>query len=578
MAGGSGGDEPRAGGILREGYDYDFSRCDPTGAHVDPAWCAVYEVMTVAGPGGGLGSMIAESWQREQPDSPVWRIRIRPGVRFQSGDACDAAAVADALRLHADPVEAPINAFFWRNVKSIDSDGDGDVLIELHEPSVGMPRLLRSWHSAIHNQARRRLAGDDFGRTTCDGTGPFRFVECVPGSHLDVARWDSHDGTKTSWEANRGPAYLDGIRWVPILDDRDRAPALEDGEVDCIQNASLLDVDRLSANPELEVIEFQQSALVYLGLDHRATSLGFDDVRVRRAVSHAIDRHALVATDLMGHGWPAFGPIPSHSQWYAAEVEASGGFDPRKAAELLDAAGFGAGPDGVRFELEAVVVDDATVRRVSETIRLMLRAGGHPPHPRHHPRLRRLLRSTARAAAGVHLEVVLARAGRRDHRVHRLLGARGRPELPGLERRRDRQRLPRLGGRAGRRGVAGRSDRDPAARRRDAPADPALLALGGLGASPARAELAAEPSRSLSALRGRLAGRWVASSPYTCRAIPPTSPPSKPDQRRSPQWPTPPPQSRRSGTTRPIRTACRPRSAMPSSGAPTAPGCSSWPC
>ena len=275
-AGSRGAEEPRAGGILREGFDYDFSRCDPTGAHVDPAWCAVYEVLTASGPGGGLGSMIAESWQREQPDSPVWRIRIRSHLRFQSGDACDAAAVAGALRLHADPVEAPINAFFWRNVKRIDSDGDRDVLIELHEPSVGMPRLLRSWHSAIHNQARRRLAGDDFGRTTCDGTGPFRFVECVPGSHLDVARWDGYDGTKTSWEANRGPAYLDGIRWLPILDDRDRASALENGEVDCIQNASLLDVDRLSANPDLEVIEFQQSALVYLGLDHR------DVARVRR--------------------------------------------------------------------------------------------------------------------------------------------------------------------------------------------------------------------------------------------------------------------------------------------------------
>jgi peptide/nickel transport system substrate-binding protein len=374
---GRGGREaPRPGGTLREGFDYDFSRCDPTGVHVDPAWCAVYETATIAGPDGEVGPMIAERWERATPDSPVWQFRIRPGVRFQSGEACDAAAVADALRLHADPVEAPINAFFWRNVKGIDTDGDGQVLIELHEPSVGMPRLLRSWHSAIHNQSRRRLEGEDFGWKTCDGTGPFRFVESVPGSHLDVARWDGYGGAKTRWEANRGPAHLDGIRWIPILDDRDRATALEEGDVDCIQNASLLDVEGLAANPQLQVIEFQQSALVYLGLDHGATSIGFDDVRVRRAVSYAIDRQALVANDLMGHGWPAFGPIPSHSQWYSPEVEKTGGFDPRKSAELLDAAGFGAGADGVRFELEAVVLDDATVRRVSATIKQMLEEVG----------------------------------------------------------------------------------------------------------------------------------------------------------------------------------------------------------
>ena len=361
----------RHGGVLREGYDYDFSRCDPTGAHVDPAWCAVYETLTVTGPDGGLEPMVAQGWERE-PDGAVCSIQVRPGVQFQSGEKCDAAAVVDALRLHADPVEAPINAFFWRNVKGVEAGADASVLIELHEPSAGMPRLLRSWHSAIHNQAARRRAGDDFGWTTCDGTGPFRFVECKPGSHLDVSRWDGYTGTKTSWEHNPGPAYLDGIRWIPILDDRDRASALEAGEVDCIQNASLLDVDRLEANPDLKVIEFQQSALVYLGLDHGAREVGFDNVLVRRAISHAIDRRAIVATDLLGHGWPAFGPIPSQSQWYNPEVEATNAFDPQKAGELLESAGFPPRADGTRFEVEVVVLEDATVQRVSETIRQML--------------------------------------------------------------------------------------------------------------------------------------------------------------------------------------------------------------
>jgi peptide/nickel transport system substrate-binding protein len=355
-------ESPRRGGVLREGYDYDFSRCDPTGAHVDPAWCAVYESVTVTGPDGELGPMVAESWRQDPEREEIWRFRIRPELRFQSGDPCDAPAVAAALKLHGDPVEAPINAFFWRNVAGVDFDGD-DVLVELHEPSAGMPRLLRSWHSAVHNQARRLVAGEEFGRTTCDGTGPFSFVESVSGSHLDVARWEGYRGPRTTWLENLGPAYLDGVRWIPILDDRARAEALERGDVDCIQNASLLDVDRLKANPDLDVVEFQQSALVYMGLDHRT----FPDVRVHRAVSQAIDRQALVDHDLDGHGWPAYGPIPSHSQWYAPEVEGGAAFDPRAARELLEAAGLGDG-----LQLEAVVVNDATVKRVSETIARML--------------------------------------------------------------------------------------------------------------------------------------------------------------------------------------------------------------
>ena len=61
--------------------------------------------------------------------------------------------------------------------------------------------------------------------------------------------------------------------------------------------------------------------------------------------------------------------------------------------------------------------------------------------------------------------------------------------------------------------LRGRRDQDPGSRRRDAAADPALLAVGGLGPPPPRAELAAEPSRPVSALRGGLAGRWVGSLP-----------------------------------------------------------------
>jgi peptide/nickel transport system substrate-binding protein len=364
---------PRRGGVLREGYDYDFSRTDPTGAHVDPAWCAIYETVTIGGPDGELGPMVAESWRQDPEHENVWRFRVRPGLAFHSGAPCDAEAVAEALRLHGDPVEAPINRFFWRNVAGVRAEGD-EVLVELHEPSAGMPRLLRSWHSAVHNQAARRAAGDDFGRTIADGTGPFKFVESVPGSHLEVARWDGWPGARTSWESNRdGPAYLDGVRWSPILDDRERAAALERGELDCLQNASLLDVDRLVANPELEVIEFQQSALVYMGVDCETAGR---DVRVRQAISLAIDRQALVDGDLGGHAWPAFSPIPSHSRWYAPEVESTGGHDPRAAAQLLDAAGLAPGPDGTRLELETVVVNDAVVRRVAETIRTQLAAVG----------------------------------------------------------------------------------------------------------------------------------------------------------------------------------------------------------
>ena len=228
----------------------------------------------------------------------VWRFRIRPGLRFQSGDACDAEAVADALRLHGDPVEAPINAVLLaerrrrarrgrrgarRAARAERGDAAAAPLVALGDPQPGGAGARPATSSAARPPTARARSA---------------FVESVSGSHLDVARWDGWRGRTHDVGGERaGRRTSTAIRWIPILDDRERAAALERGEIDCIQNASLLDVDRLAANPDIEVIEFQQSALVYMGLDCRRSRSG-GDVRVRRAVSLAIDRQALVERDL----------------------------------------------------------------------------------------------------------------------------------------------------------------------------------------------------------------------------------------------------------------------------------------
>ena len=67
---------PHLGGVLREAFDYEFSRMDPTaGAHIDPACCAVYETALSLDPKGAVSPMLAESWQVSD-DGLQWRLRI----------------------------------------------------------------------------------------------------------------------------------------------------------------------------------------------------------------------------------------------------------------------------------------------------------------------------------------------------------------------------------------------------------------------------------------------------------------------------------------------------------------------
>lgn len=359
---------PRFGGVLREGYEYDFSVMDPAvGAHVDPSWGAVYETDTLLDPAGRIGPMLVTGWT--QDDDLTWRFDVRPGARFHSGAPCDAAAIAAAHNSHRDPSMPLDNVFFWQPVSEVFAEA-GQLVIKLHRPWAGLPRNLRSWHSAVHNEAARAAAGDDWGHTVVDGTGPFVHVSTERGLVQRVKRWDDYGGSAATWFENGGPAYLDGVEWIPFLDSAERARALEEGEVHAIQNPDLLDVDRLSEHPDLELIEYQQMSLAYFAVDHQTPP--FDDVRVRQAISHALDRRAIVASDLGGHGWPAYGIVPSESHWHAPEVLGFNAYDPKRSEQLLDEAGLPRGEDGVRLEVTVPVVQDSTLRRVSKTVQRML--------------------------------------------------------------------------------------------------------------------------------------------------------------------------------------------------------------
>lgn len=362
----------RSESVLREGYDYSFSRLDPaTGAHVDPPWCAIYETATYLSSDGTLEPFVAASWSAEREGRRL-RITVHPRT-FHSGAVCDARAVAAAFRLHSDPVESPVNSFFWEAVEGVTVEGP-DVLLHLRHPRAGLPRLLRSWHAAVHNQAERERLGETWGLGNADGTGPFRFRAWDPGSWLEVERWSAYTGPPAPSVQNRGPALVDRIRWIAIADERERARALEEGEIDCAQNISALDVDRIGERPEIEIVTFQQSAMIYLALDHETPP--FDDLAVRRAISQAIDRDELVDAELHGYGWPGYGPIPSLDRLAAPVAEPWQRHDTRAASDALDAAGLMADEHGTRAAISVLVLQDAVVERVARRIARQLRRVG----------------------------------------------------------------------------------------------------------------------------------------------------------------------------------------------------------
>ena len=361
---------------LREGFDYPLSRLDPFGAHIDPPSLAIYETVVVKGPDGQAHPALAESWTIAD-DGMSWRFHIRPGLRFHSGDPCDAPAILAALEQLRWGFHKGRQLWYWDPVDTVSAPDATTLEFTLHHPYVRLPSLLWGTHTAIYNEARRLRDPDGSGYTFADGTGPFRFVSYAP-ERVVVERWNDYPGSPAEFLATGGPAHLDTIEWIMQLDPADRVAALEAGEVDCIHGPNYADVARLEADPRFRVTRFSQAANAYLALNWNRTDLGFDDRRVRRGLALAIDRPALVESALLGYGAPTWGPLSPGGEFYDPVVEEGRVYDPAAAGRLLDEAGWSLGPDGTRRQgeqalaFECVIQDDAIHQKIAEGLREQL--------------------------------------------------------------------------------------------------------------------------------------------------------------------------------------------------------------
>jgi peptide/nickel transport system substrate-binding protein len=178
------------------------------------------------------------------------------------------------------------------------------------------------------------------------GTGPFKFAEYKPGQYYRLTRNAAY------W--NKAEPLLDEIVFQVLPDRAAAANALEAGDIQlaAFSMVPLADLARIAKVPGLQVVSRGYEALTYqlvVEINHRRKELA--DVRVRRAIAHAIDRDFVVRTIFLGYARASTGPVPTTSkQFYAADVPTYP-FDVGKANALLDEAGYARGAGGVRFAL-----------------------------------------------------------------------------------------------------------------------------------------------------------------------------------------------------------------------------------
>ena len=279
---------------------------------------------------------LATAWQ-VSPDGLRWTFALRPGVTFHDGQVLDAAAVVFSFERVIDPRHPSYvrsdDGLYWRallkDVRRVTALGPGRVEIEVAHPYA--PLLGELAMFPIVSPAAVRRWGDAFNQHPV-GTGAFELEAWQPGEQVVVRRFAAY------WGA--APA-LERIVFRVVVDARQRLVDLQSGAVDLAAGILPDEQSFVELHPDLVLHHKPTNAISYLAFN--TTHPPFDDPRVRRALSHAINKEPIVKLAYQGRAIAAEGPLPP-GQWGYRLPATRYAYDPARAqrelAELAAARAF----------------------------------------------------------------------------------------------------------------------------------------------------------------------------------------------------------------------------------------------
>lgn len=290
--------------------------------------------------------LLADSWT-VSPDGKLYTFKLRQDVTFCSGKKMTAADVVYSFNRVLDPAtKAP---FLWRMgpVKEVRAPDPYTVEYELTAPFSDLLLQLTNFQATIINKENVEALGKDFGVKGIDGTGPFCFQSWEPRNQIVATRHDAYKWGPPLYK-NRGPAKYARLVWKIVPEEASRLAAMASGQADMTYSMPDQYLPQLAKMPMLEVLRPEANLrLFYLGFKISRENLS--DIRVRRALSMAIDRKQIVDSIYFGNGEPATSFIhPKTPGFDPKAVPEFVRYDPVAAGKLLDEAGWVMGTDGFR--------------------------------------------------------------------------------------------------------------------------------------------------------------------------------------------------------------------------------------
>ncbi len=331
---------------------------DPTSAAAQAIDSVVYsnifEGLTRFQGDGSVVPGLAESWEISG-DGTIYTFRLREGVTFHDGSSFDAEDVKFSLdRARAEDSTNAQKALF-AGITAVDVVDPQTVRITLDAPNGALLFNL-AWGDAVIVAPE----SIDSIKTNPIGTGAYKFQNWVQGDRIALTRNENYWGEQ--------PA-LEKATFKFISDPTAAFAALMAEDIDAFDNFPAPEnLPQFEADPRFQVLVGSTEGETILAINNKQPP--FDDLRVRQAVAHAIDRQAIIDGAMFGYGTPIGSHFAPHHPAYK-DLTANSAHDPEKARALLAEAGL---PDG--FETTLHLPPPSYARRGGEIVAAQLAAVG----------------------------------------------------------------------------------------------------------------------------------------------------------------------------------------------------------
>ena len=319
----------------------------------------MYDALIIRDVTGAFEASLATDWAPKEGDPNVWVFNLRQGVKFHDGadfTAEDVVFSYERAKTETSDMKELLNSIV--EIRAVD---DYTVEMVTSGPNPILPANLtdlfimdKDWTEANDTVKVQDFEGGEitYATTNVNGTGAYKLVSREPDVKTVMVRNEEY------WGRDEFPMAFEEIIHTPIQNAATRVAALLSGEINFLQDVPVQDLERVNGTDGMVVKTAPQNRVIFFGMNQGADDLEADnieganplaDVRVRKAMSMAINRDAIKQVVMRGQSQPAGMIAPPFVNGWTSAMDGESSTDVEGAKALMAEAGYA---DGFSIRLD----------------------------------------------------------------------------------------------------------------------------------------------------------------------------------------------------------------------------------